>query len=179
MKQLYLRQGNSKETQDILIIGEESELGGRDNAYKPNKGTSFKGLKKDPYTKKENLTYIHSAPNIKLDTEKYNRDYEVHKFIKEYCKDLVVWDGECSDGRVNSREAFIIKDKENIQKTIRELYYRIEDEVHGHHRLIFRKKLQKLLLSILIFPFRLIISLLILIFLKKKKLKVLKKLWKF
>lgn len=48
MKQLYLRQGNSKDTQDILIIGEESELGGRDSAYKPNKGTRFKGLKKRP-----------------------------------------------------------------------------------------------------------------------------------
>lgn len=178
MKQLYLRQGNSKETQDILIIGEESELGGRDNAYKPNKGTSFKGLRKDPYTKKENLTYIHSTSNIKLDTEKYNRDYEVHKFIKEYCKDLVVWDGEANEGRVNSREAFIIKDKENIQKTIKELYYRIEDEIHGKHKLIFKKKLQKLLLSIFLFPFRLIISLLILIFLKKKKVKVLKKLWR-
>ena len=102
---------------------------------------------------------------------------EKNKFIKEYCKDLVVWDGECSEGRVNSREAFIIKDKENIQKTINALYYRLEDEVHGHHRLIFRKKLQKLLLNIFLFPFRLIISLLIL-FLKRRKLKkTLKRVW--
>lgn len=177
MKLLYLRQGNNKETQDILIIGEESELGGRDNAYRPNKGSSFKGLRKDPYTKKENLTYIHSVPNIKLDTKKYARDYEIHKFIKEYCKDLVVWDGECSEGRVNSREAFIIKDKENIQKTINALYYRLEDEVHGHHRLIFRKKLQKLLLNIFLFPFRLIISLLILFFKRRKLKKTLKRVW--
>lgn len=175
MKQLYLRQGNSKETQDILIIGEESELGGRDSAYKPNKGTRFKGLKKDPYTKKENLTYIHSTPNINLDTEKYSRDYEVHKFIKEYCKDLVVWDGEANEGRVNSREAFIIK--KDIQKTIKELYYRIEDEIHGKHKVIFRKKLSKLFLNTLLFPFRLLISLLVLILFKKKKLKILKKLW--
>lgn len=178
MKQLYIRAGNSKETQDILIIGEESELGGRDNAYKPNKGTSFKGIRVDPYTKRKNLTYIHSVPNINLDTEDYNRDYDVHRFIKEYCKDLVVWDGETNEGRVNSREAFIIKDKKDIQKIINILYYRIEDEIHGSHKLIFGKKLRKHILNIFLFPFRLIISLLILIFLKKKKLKILKKLWR-
>lgn len=176
MKQLYLRQGNSKETQDILIIGEESELGGRDSAYKPNKGTRFKGLKKDPYTKKENLTYIHSTPNINLDTEKYSRDYEVHKFIKEYCKDLVVWDGECGEGLVNSREAFLIKG--NIEKTIKELYYRIEDEIHGHHSYIHKKKLKKFLFGVFFFPFRILISIFIIILCKKRRIKKwLKKIW--
>ena len=177
MKQLYLRQGNSKETQDILIIGEESELGGRDSAYKPSKGTRFKGLKKDPYTKKENLTYIHSTPNINLDTEKYSRDYEVHKFIKEYCKDLVVWDGEVNEGRVNSREAFIIK--KDIQKTIKELYYRIEDEIHGKHKVIFRKKLKKFLFGVFLFPLKILISTFIIILCKKRRIKKwLKKIWR-
>lgn len=176
MKQLYLRQGNSKETQDILIIGEESELGGRDNAYKPNKGTIFNPLKKDPYTGAKNLTFIHVTPNIKLDTLAYSRDYDVHRFIKEYCKDLVAWDGERGEGLVNSREAFIIKG--NIEKTIKELYYRIEDEVHGHHSYIHKKKLKKFLFGVFLFPFRILISIFIIILCKKRRIKKwLKKIW--
>ena len=177
MKELYFRQGNSKETQDILIIGEESELGGRDDAYKPNKGSIFKSLKTDPYTKRKNLTFIHCTPNIKLDTEKYNRDYDVHKFIKEYCKDLVVWDGETDKGRVRSREAFIIKDKKNIQKTIEILYSLIEDEIHGKHKTIKGKKLQKFLLNLLLFPFRLLLTLILILFKNRKTKKRIKKIW--
>ena len=85
MKQLYIRKGNSLETQDIIIIGEEQSLGSRDAAYKPNKGSVFVPLKPDYYSGATSLTYIHATNNILLNTKKYDRDYDVHEFVKKYC----------------------------------------------------------------------------------------------
>jgi len=132
-KELYLRRGNLEEIKNVLIIGEESRLGGRDSAYKPSKGTLKPKFlkKKDPYSKSENLLYIHSTPNIKLEGN-YKRDYQVHEFIKKYCKDLVVWDGESWEGIVCSREAFIVKG--DIEKTIEELYIRLNEEISGKRK---------------------------------------------
>ena len=131
MKQLYIRKGNSKETQDIIIIGEEQSLGSRDSAYKPNKGSVFTPLKVDKYSGAKCLTYIHATDNILLNTKRYDRDYDVHEFIKKHCRDLVKWDGETDKGRVRSREAFICKSNDT-QKVCDELYRRIELEIHGN-----------------------------------------------
>lgn len=131
MKQLYIRKGNSWETQDIIIIGEEQSMGSRDSAYKPNKGSIFTPLKVDKYSGAKCLTYIHATDNILLNTKKYDRDYDVHEFVKKYCKDLVKWDGEADEGKVRSREAFICVSNDT-QKTCEELYNRIQLEIHGN-----------------------------------------------
>lgn len=125
MKQLYIRKGNIEENKNILIIGEESILGGRDPAYKPKGTLHYKFLKKkDPITGSEGLLYIHACNNILLDSEIYCNDHAIHKYIKQYCKDLVKWDGESNEGQVQSREAFIVKNKK-VDKTVYLLRKRI------------------------------------------------------
>lgn len=170
MKHLYIRKGNSTDTLDIIILGEESELGSRDNSgYKPNKGSTFEALKKDPYTGAVGLTYIHATPNIILNTNLYQTDHDVHNFVKTYCKDLVDWDGESNEGRVRSREAFIAKGE--TQKVCNELYKRIETEVHGGIpcRHIFVKRLLKVIWFIIKIPFKVLWFILCLLFGKKKR----------
>jgi hypothetical protein len=132
MKELYIRAGNSQETKRVLIIGEEESLGSRDNSgYKPSKGQIFESLiKVDPYSGGEDLTYVHVTPNIPLDTQFYSRDYDVHQFIKRSCKDLVKWDGESDEGLVRSREAFIVNDGLDVDAVAKELYKRLEKEIH-------------------------------------------------
>jgi hypothetical protein len=132
MKELYIRAGNSVETQRVLIIGEEDLLGSRDlTGYKPSKGQLFESIIKiDPYSGGEDLTYVHVTPNIPLDTAKYSRDYDVHQFVKRSCKDLVKWDGEANEGLVRSREAFIVNPGLDVDKVAKELYKRIEKEIH-------------------------------------------------
>lgn len=170
-KQLYIRKGNSSDTSDIIIIGEEQELGSRDiSGYRPNKGSSFEPLvKADKFSGNTNLTYVHATYNIDLDTSKYSRDYDVHKFVKEMCTDLVKWDGETNEGRVRSREAFI--SKKDTQSVCDELYRRIETEIHGgvpcHH--IFIKRFFKVIGFIILIPFKILLFILKLIFCKKKR----------
>lgn len=169
-KQLYIRKGNSSDTKDIIIIGEEQELGSRDiSGYRPSKGSSFEPLvKTDKFSGNTNLTYVHATCNINLDTSKYSRDYDVHKFVKEMCSDLVKWDGETNEGRVRSREAFI--SKKDTQSVCDELYRRIETEIHGgvpcHH--IFIKRFFKVIGFIISLPFKIILFILKLIFCRKK-----------
>ena len=170
MKQLYIRKGNSEETKDIIIIGDEQEMGGRDlNGYRPSKGTPFEPIvKKDPFSGNTGLTYIHATYNINLDTAAYTRDYDVHSFVRNMCDDIVKWDGETNAGRVRSREAFIAKG--DTQKVCNELYKRIETEIHGgvpcHH--IFIKRFFKVIGLIISIPFRIIWFILKLLFGKRK-----------
>ena len=172
-KQLYIRKGNSSDTSDIIIIGEEQELGSRDiSGYRPSKGSSFEPIvKADKFSGNTNLTYVHATYNINLDTSKYSRDYDVHKFVKEMCSDLVKWDGEANEGRVRSREAFI--SKKDTQSVCDELYRRIETEIHGgvpcHH--IFIKRLFKVIWFIILIPFKILLFILKLIFCKKRRRK--------
>lgn len=169
-KQLYIRKGNSTDTRNIIIIGEEQEMGSRDlNGYRPNKGSSFEPLiKTDKFSGNKNLTYVHATYNINLDTASYSRDYDVHKFVKEMCSDIVKWDGETNEGLVRSREAFISKSKDT-QAVCDELYKRIETEVHGgvpcHH--IFIKRLFKVFGFIISIPFRIVWFILKVLFGKK------------
>ena len=169
-EQLYRGKGNSLDTKDIIIIGEEQELGSRDiSGYRPSKGSSFEPLvKTDKFSGNTNLTYVHATYNINLDTSKYSRDYDVHKFVKEMCSDLVKWDGETNEGRVRSREAFI--SKKDTQSVCNELYRRIETEIHGgvpcHH--IFIKRFFKVIGFIILIPFKILWFILKLIFCKKK-----------
>ena len=182
VKQLYIRRGNSPSTQDILIVGDESILGGRDDAYKPSKGAEFVALKKDPYTGAKNLTYIHATPNIMLDVSGYERDYVIHNFIKKYCKDIVTWDGETDVGRVRSREAFIIKNSALADRVIEELYARIEDEIHGNRKTIIEYKLKhaagKAIKNTLLLAPRLAGTILAAPLPKKTRKKLIKKMWK-
>lgn len=170
MKQLYIRKGKSSDTLDIIILGEEAELGSRDNSgYRPNKGSTFEALKKDPYTGAVGLTYIHATPNIDLDTSYYQTDHDVHEFVKKYCRDIVKWDGETNEGLVRSREAFLPKC--DTQKVCNELYKRIETEIHGGVpcRHIFIKRCFKVLGFIISLPFRILWFMLKLLFGKKKR----------
>lgn len=132
MKQLYIRIGNSEETENVIIVGEEQSMGERDNSgYKPNKGSTFQHLvETDPYSGGKCLTYIHAAPNINLDTPLYQRDYDAHEFIKRHCKDIVTWDGEADEGYVRSREAFIVRPGMDPESVARDLYTRLEREIH-------------------------------------------------
>lgn len=132
MKELYIRVGNSEETKRVIIVGEEEMLGARDNSgYKPSKGQLFESIIEiDPYSGGKDLTYVHATPNIKLDTALYPHDHEAHTFIKQRCKDLVLWDGETDEGLVRSREAFIVKEGLDVDRVAQELYKRLEKEIH-------------------------------------------------
>lgn len=124
-KQLYIRKGNLESNSNILIIGEESELGGRDPAY-CTKGTLKENclIKKDPYTGTIGSSYIHACKNIVLTSKIYKSDHDIHNYVKKYCKDLIKWDGESVDGLTNSREAFICRSSD-INKTVKILRKRI------------------------------------------------------
>ena len=147
MKQLYIRVGNSEATKRVLIIGEEQSMGERDlSGYRPSKGEPFIHMvESDPYSGNRYLTYIHATPNIDLDSPLYRRDYDVHEYIKHHCKDLVTWDGEANEGLVRSREAFIVNSGLDPDLTARNLYLRLEKEIHRKNlpasacRLIERK----------------------------------------
>lgn len=132
MKQLYIRAGNSKETERILILGEEQDMGERDfSGYRPSKGAPFEHLvETDPYSGGKRLTYIHITPNIVLDSPLYSRDYDVHEFVKHHCRDLVTWDGESTEGLVRSREAFIVNEGLDVELTAQKLFQRLEAEIH-------------------------------------------------
>lgn len=145
MKQLYIRKGNLETNKNVLIIGEEAELGSRDSAYSP-KGTLHQRLPRDPYTGAENLSYIHACKNILLVSSKYKSDHDVHDFVKRFCKDLVSWDGESRQGITNSREAFICKSR-NVNKTVRILRKRIQAVVKPEN---FRQWLQKMYYGIVV-----------------------------
>lgn len=126
MKQLYIRKGNLESNQNILIIGEEAELGSRDSAYKA-KGTLHDRflVKRDSYTGAENLIYIHACKNIFLNSETFTRDYDIHRYLKSYCKDLLKWDGEADQGVTDSREAFVVRNGDT-NKTVKILRERIQ-----------------------------------------------------
>ena len=125
MKELYIRKGNLESNQNILIIGEESNLGGRDSAYK-SKGTLHNRylVAKDPFSGAENLTYIHACKNILLISENFSRDHDVHRYLKNYCKDLLRWDGESNQGFTDSREAFVVRNGD-VEKTVKIIRERI------------------------------------------------------
>ena len=148
MKQLYIRKGNLEINKNILIIGEESTLGGRDSAYCTKGTINSECFRKDPYTKAIGLNYIHACENILLDSKKYKSDHEVHNYVKHYCKDLVKWDGEAYEGITNSREAFIVKKPfANIDSVVKELRCRIDKQVHPKgfwQRRAAKKKLKRL-----------------------------------
>lgn len=182
-KQLYIRQGNTPEIHDILIIGDEQWLGTRDNAYTYQKGMpqNVKFIKKiDPYTGARDLFYVHATPNIMLDTDKYQRDHDVHTFIKKYCTDLVEWDGEADKGLVRSREAFIIVGGP-AKEVIQELYARIEDEIHGKRKTVKQAQMEELakksMKELLLLVPRVAASTFTLPFNKKTRKKMLKKIW--
>lgn len=182
-KELYIRIGNSSETQNVIIVGEESSLGARDaNGYTPSKGAYFTPLrKKDPYTGAVGITYTHATPNIRLDTSRYSRDYDVHNFIKLCCNDIVSWDGETNEGVVRSREAFIPLYL-NAEAAAKELYNRIEREIHGNGARARRilKKIMLLIFNLLLLPIKIVVSLIVFLFCSKKRTrkKAFRKIWK-
>lgn len=145
MKQLYIRKGNLDTNRTILIIGEESVLGGRDSAYCTKGTLSTDCLSKDPFTGALGLSYIHACNNILLNTKDYKSDHDVHDFVKRYCKDLVYWDGEANQGLTNSREAFVCK--YNVDYTVKKLYERILKQIYPKgifQRLRAKSKLKKI-----------------------------------
>lgn len=125
MKELYIRKGNLDSNRNILIIGEESNLGGRDSAYRA-KGTLYGNyiVRKDPFSGSEYISYIHACRNIPLNSNNYSRDYDIHKYIKSYCKDILKWDGEANEGYTDSREAFIVRN-DDVEGTVKILRERI------------------------------------------------------
>lgn len=182
VKELYIRMGNSKETKHILMIGEESSLGSRDiSGYTPHKGAVFTPLKIDPYTGREGLTYIHITPNIKLDTEKYSSDHDVHKFIKKHCKGFMCWDGEKDEGLVRSREAFIVDDDGTPTEVYAQKLYKIlEEEIHGKKKIVINTivNILKVLMTIILIPIKIIATILVALFFSKKTTrKFVKRIW--
>ncbi len=127
-KKLYFRQCNTIGYTNYVIIGDETEEGGRDSAYS-NKGTikqianagilSVDG-KNDEY-------WPRIFNDIELN-ENASRDYDVHEFIKNdsNCQKLCVWTGEKGDKNnpLNTREGFKIygTTKEEITDNINLLY---------------------------------------------------------
>lgn len=145
-KLLYFRRGNKIEYDTIghikidlrnyVIIGDESEIGGRDGAYK-HKGlskTSINGGIADidgDTTKSWPRIY----PDIKL-TAEFDRDYSIHEFIKSDCTDICEWCGEKDDENnpLETREAFRIfgNSDDIIISNIEELYTRINNLISGN-----------------------------------------------
>lgn len=184
VKELYIRLGNSKETSRFLMIGEESSLGSRDlSGYTPHKGAVFTPLRKDPYTGREGLTYIHITPNIKLDTKRYQSDHDVHNFIKKniICRSFLLWDGEKDEGIVRSREVFILDDDGTPAEVYaRRLYNILEKEIHGKGRIVKNiiVNILKVIGIIILFPIKIILTILVSIFFSKRKCrKIVKKIW--
>ena len=184
IKELYIRLGNSKETNHFLMIGEEASLGSRDlSGYTPHKGAVFTPLRKDPYTGREGLTYIHITPNIKLDTKLYQSDHDVHNFIKKsnVCRSFLVWGGEANEGIVRSREVFILDDDGTPPEVYaRKLYNILEKEIHGKGRIVKNiiVNILKVIGNIILFPIKIILTILTAIFFSKKMCrKVVKKIW--
>ena len=182
IKELYIRIGNSKETEHILMIGEEASLGSRDiSGYTPHKGAVFTPLRADPFTGREGLTYIHITPNIKLDTKKYKTDHDVHKFIKSHCNGFMWWDGEKDEGVVRSREAFIVDDDGTPPEVYaRKLYNILEKEIHGKGRIVKNifVNILKVLIAIILIPVKILLTIIVVLFCSKRTMKkVLKKIW--
>lgn len=147
MKQLYIRKGNLETNQNILIIGEESVLGGRDVGYCTKGTIASDCMRKDPYTGAKGLAYIHACKNILLNSKNYKNDHDVHLYVKNYCKDLVIWDGESDTGLTNSREAFIIRGNKNVDSVVKELYNRIYKQVYPKgilQRFLAKRKLNRI-----------------------------------
>lgn len=144
-KSAYFRRGNeifrdesgniTFNTSHYIIIGDETEIGGRDNAYK------HKGLVKQSqnagivdidgnYTG----TWQRIYPNIELN-ERVTRDYDLHEFVKKECHDICAWTGEKDnpENPLETREAFEIFGKDNldIERNIEELYRRLKIFVDG------------------------------------------------
>lgn len=183
-KELYIRIGNSKETSHFLMIGEEASLGSRDlSGYTPHKGAIFNPLKKDPYTGREGLTYIHITPNIKLDTKQYQSDHDVHNFIKKSaaCRKFLVWDGETNEGIVRSREVFILDDDGTSPEVYaRKLYNILEKEIHGRGRIVKNiiVNILKVVGYIILLPIRIVLTVLVAFFFSKRKCRrIIKKIW--
>ena len=127
MEELYIRKGNELGKENILIVGQEQYLGGRDlSGYHP-KGCM--PLETDPFTSL-GLTYIHATQNISLNSVKYKTDKDVHRFIKENCTDILKWMGSVGEQGIETEEAFKCI-KYPAQETADELYRRILTEVKG------------------------------------------------
>lgn len=101
MKYLYIRR-NVKNKYHI-IVGDESRICGRDNAYKSSKGS-----------KRGSIIDWPEAYNFNLPDGM--RDYDVHKFLKEELKEYVEWDGEKDRGLYETREAFLFKKDHRTEK---------------------------------------------------------------
>ncbi len=128
-KLLYFRRNNEEGHTNVVIVGDENKLGGRDLAY-THKGERKNAIKKafirsvDGY---EDLNWPRIFEDIKL-TDNVPRDHSVHEYIKDECSDISTWDGEADEGEYNTREAFIIKGNEedgSLEKNIYELHERI------------------------------------------------------
>ena len=123
-KLLYFRRNNEEGHTNVVIIGDENKLGGRDLAY-THKGERKNAIKKAfiiSVDGVEDLNWPRVFEDIKL-TDNVSRDYSVHEYIKNECYDICTWDGEADEGEYNTREAFIVNGKEedgSLEKNIYE-----------------------------------------------------------
>lgn len=101
MKYLYIRRNIADKYH--IIVGDESSICGRDNAYKSSKGS-----------KRGSVIDWPEAKNFSLPDGM--RDYDIHKFLKEELKDYVEWDGEKDRGLYETREAFLFKKNHRTEK---------------------------------------------------------------
>lgn len=133
-KLLYIRQYNVKTSKHIkpaIIVGDSTTENGRDGAYhaKGEENESDANVIEYNDIRDCETGEIYKWPKIEVLplTEKYNRDYAVHNFLKEYGTDLVSYDGETSEGCYRTREAFIVKPGH----TVAEVVEFIRNEIEG------------------------------------------------
>ena len=101
MKYLYIRRNVIEKYH--IIVGDESSIGGRDNAYKSSKGS-----------KRDSVINWPEADVFTLPDSM--RDYDIHKFLKEELKEYIEWDGERDRGLYETREAFLFKKNHRTEK---------------------------------------------------------------
>lgn len=119
-KYLYIRQ--HIEHPNWIIIGDESEIGGRDHAY------TFKGAPIKGKSEKNKIFFPRVTVDIELGKNGYLRDYQVHTFIKNECTDLVIFDNY---ENMNTKEGFITLAAKEPDDVIIDLYERIYKEVNN------------------------------------------------
>lgn len=132
-KLLYIRQYNvktAKYIQPAIIIGDSTTENGRDGAYhaKGEENEGGKNAIKYGDIRDCETGEIYKWPKIEIIplTEKYNRDYAVHNFLKEYGTNLVSYDGETSEGYYRTREAFIVKPGHTVSEVVEYIRNEIE-----------------------------------------------------
>lgn len=125
-KILYIRLSTKNEK--YFIIGDESKVGGRDHAY------THKG--------EENGKTPDYEVYDRIELPLGMRDYDVIKFLKTLSND-VEWDGEADEGKMRTREGFLLKKGHTIDEVDKKISNFLSGHLEFSGALTFKTKQQE------------------------------------